>query len=92
MATPKAGPRTRFVFYDEVEKNAWTAAPQCGKGKDAYPCPLLCIAGLHDTDKEFLIIHVLLPHWGAALPEMLFYEVIRIDETAKSAPFMCIQK
>ncbi len=26
--------------------------------------------------KESLVIHVLLPHWGAALPEILFYDFI----------------
>jgi len=34
--------------------------------------------------KKFLINHVLLPHWGVALPEMLFYEVIIPAEAVKS--------
>jgi len=34
--------------------------------------------------EKILIIHVLLPHWGTALPEMLFCDLIKKDGSVKS--------
>lgn len=40
-------------FQMMSQNNPGSTAPQCGKGKDVYPCPLPCIAGWYDTKRNF---------------------------------------